>query len=170
MKRLMLWTVVLVLVSVNAAAQPFPGAVQVGEGWVPCSHPIAEAAGQGCVTAVASLPACETVSGVTVCDLSECVGMDIYKEGAKVLACIQWVEARRAPEPPPVYTFRVGATYAGMYPSFRMKVLSLTSDSQGREVVTCEWLSGNAGVFAMVNAPSAGDQRIHPAFWHLVKE
>lgn len=38
----------LLLVSTSLPQPPFNGAVQIDGGWVPCSHPIAIAAGQGC--------------------------------------------------------------------------------------------------------------------------
>lgn len=40
---------VVVLWATSAAAQPFPGAVLVNGGWVPCTHQIAIDAGLGCV-------------------------------------------------------------------------------------------------------------------------
>lgn len=43
--------------TVAAAQAPFPGAVLVNGGWVPCSHPIAIAAGVGCVATPATAPA-----------------------------------------------------------------------------------------------------------------
>jgi hypothetical protein len=52
----------MVMSCVGVAAQaPFPGAVLVDGGWVPCSHPLAVAAGLGCVqspgpTEVTGLP------------------------------------------------------------------------------------------------------------------
>lgn len=41
--------IVLVAWAAVAQAQPFPGAVLVNGGWVPCSHQIAIDAGLGCV-------------------------------------------------------------------------------------------------------------------------
>lgn len=43
--------VLVVVVGAAAAAQPFPGAVLVNGGWVPCTHQIAIDAGLGCVSA-----------------------------------------------------------------------------------------------------------------------
>lgn len=36
--------------AVVAAQAPFPGAVRIGDGWVPCTHPLAVQQGLGCVT------------------------------------------------------------------------------------------------------------------------
>lgn len=44
----MMMTVVMVGWAAVASAQPFPGAVRVGDGWVPCTHPVAIQAGLGC--------------------------------------------------------------------------------------------------------------------------
>lgn len=52
--------VLVVVVGAAAAAQPFPGAVLVNGGWVPCTHQIAIDAGLGCVAptpTVAGVPA-----------------------------------------------------------------------------------------------------------------
>lgn len=48
MRTLGVWPIVA-LWAVCAEAQPFPGAVLVGGGWVPCTHQAAISAGLGCV-------------------------------------------------------------------------------------------------------------------------
>lgn len=55
MRRLVL---ALVLLAAPAYAQaPFPGAVLVNGGWVPCTHPIAINAGLGCTATTPRVPA-----------------------------------------------------------------------------------------------------------------
>ena len=39
----------ILVASIASAQAPFPGAVLVNGGWVPCDHPVAIAAGVGCV-------------------------------------------------------------------------------------------------------------------------
>lgn len=47
--RARLIAVVVMLWASSATAQPFPGAVMVNGGWVPCTHQVAIDAGLGCV-------------------------------------------------------------------------------------------------------------------------
>jgi hypothetical protein len=44
------------LASTAFAQAPFPGGVNINGGWVPCDHPIAIAAGQGCVAGTPTVP------------------------------------------------------------------------------------------------------------------
>lgn len=48
--------IVMVAWAAVAQAQPFPGAVLVGGGWVPCSHQIAIDAGLGCGSVRVGVP------------------------------------------------------------------------------------------------------------------
>ncbi len=48
MKRLLVACAFSLFAAPAFAQAPFPGAVQVGGGWVPCSHPVAVQAGLGC--------------------------------------------------------------------------------------------------------------------------
>lgn len=48
MNKSLVGVVVMVGWATVAQAQPFPGAVRVGDGWVPCTHPVAIQAGVGC--------------------------------------------------------------------------------------------------------------------------
>lgn len=58
-----------VLMAASASAQaPFPGAVQVNGGWVPCDHPVAIAAGLGCA-AVPGMPAPATATNTVVSNI-----------------------------------------------------------------------------------------------------
>ena len=55
MKSRILLALAFVLAATAAFAQaPFPGAVLVNGGWVPCDHPVAITAGRGCVAAPGS--------------------------------------------------------------------------------------------------------------------
>jgi hypothetical protein len=67
MKLRTLLVVAFVLLAVSASAQaPFPGAVQVSGGWVPCDHPVAIAAGIGCVPAPGTTASAPTSPANTV--------------------------------------------------------------------------------------------------------
>lgn len=48
MHKMLTAAVVMMGWAAVAQAQPFPGAVRVGDGWVPCTHPVAIQAGLGC--------------------------------------------------------------------------------------------------------------------------
>ncbi|MFN8059339.1 MAG: hypothetical protein U0Q12_09240 [Vicinamibacterales bacterium] len=48
MHRLLLASALTLFASTAFAQAPFPGAVKVGDGWVPCSHPLAIQSGLGC--------------------------------------------------------------------------------------------------------------------------
>jgi hypothetical protein len=49
--RSLLAILFILIASVAYAQAPFPGGVKIGDGWVPCDHPLAIAAGLGCVPA-----------------------------------------------------------------------------------------------------------------------
>jgi hypothetical protein len=49
MRRVLMVVGLLAVAGPAWAQAPFPGAVRVGDGWVPCSHPLAIASGLGCV-------------------------------------------------------------------------------------------------------------------------
>ena len=67
--RILLTIGLLLLASAAYAQAPFPGGVKIGDGWVPCNHPLAIQAGLGCVQAAGqsassgavSTAACSTV-------------------------------------------------------------------------------------------------------------
>jgi len=62
MKSRILLALAFVLAATAAFAQaPFPGAVLVNGGWVPCDHPVAITAGRGCVAAPGSPATTPTV-------------------------------------------------------------------------------------------------------------
>jgi hypothetical protein len=111
------------LLLASALSQPpFPGAVQIDGGWVPCDHPIALAAGSGCPVAPTPPNACPKVIA------------DYYV----LLAC--------APRPPlPVnpwtkgtFSFEVGTLYGWTYPSSdRLLVIGVALDIDSlRRIVT----------------------------------
>jgi hypothetical protein len=54
--RMLLAIGLLLLASAAHAQAPFPGAVKIGDGWVPCDHPLAIQAGLGCVQAPGQPP------------------------------------------------------------------------------------------------------------------
>lgn len=58
MVKSLVLSLVLMLSAVSAvsAQSPFPGGVLINGGWVPCSHPIAIDAGQGCTGTHSSAP------------------------------------------------------------------------------------------------------------------
>ena len=156
--------VLVLLCAVPAAAQaPFPGAVRVGDGWVPCDHPIAIRAGLGCTAKVPTLStptrACVAVGAVSVCDYAvDCVPKaDPYKpaESARAAACAGlWTLEH--PEPPmTIVDFVPGRTYEAPY-GYRMKVLTTSATSAGDAAITCEWLLGNGGM-RPANGAGVGD-------------
>jgi len=73
--RILLAIGFLLLASAAYAQAPFPGAVKIGDGWVPCDHPLAIQAGLGCVTAPGQPPASGTgdigSGGTAVCQTTQ---------------------------------------------------------------------------------------------------
>jgi hypothetical protein len=142
--------VLLLLVAAPAAAQaPFPGAVNIDGGWVPCSHPIAIARGLGCTSTPAPQP---PPPAPTQLD-EDCQNLNPYAEPEKAAEC-----ARRPLPGASTPVFLVGHVYAYGYLTQKARVLGVTQDSQGVQVVTFEWLpeSQNDGVTAMRTPPSPG--------------
>jgi hypothetical protein len=136
--RIALAVIGLSLLASTASAQaPFPGAVQVDGGWVPCDHPIAIAAGRGCGTTPAQTP----TPAVDPCD----PWPNPYTDRARFLACL----ATR-PEPvagddtAPATTYQAGTRYWDGYPSRKMIVLAVALGIDGTPHVLAQWLTDGA--------------------------
>jgi len=111
------------------AQAPFPGAVHVNGGWVPCDHPIATTAGKSCGT--------PSPSPAVALGLIDCARVNAYSDPAAALSCV----LSRLPDPQaPLPIFQVGRRYSGPYPSQQMIVLGITRSIEGVEVVTFQWI------------------------------
>jgi hypothetical protein len=136
----------LLLASVVHAQAPFPGAVEVNGGWVPCDHPIAIRASNGCglQPTPPTPPPVPTVPTGATCPPA--TSFNPYTASpAEVLAC--------APRPllpfeatdGTRYGYVVGEVYGPrLYPTGeRVIVLSVVPDiNTPRRVVTVKWLRG----------------------------
>lgn len=119
--------------SSSAFAQvPFPNAVNVNGGWVPCSHPIAINAGYSCNTTTD----CLTFRTATVCSLTDCQGINPYAQDDLATACAHWTLRLYVPPPTPVY--RLGQTLQHAYPGLEAIVIGITKDLVNGEVLTLE--------------------------------
>ena len=138
---------VLSFIAASAHAQPapFPGAVNINGGWVPCSHPIALAAGRSC----AEVPATVTPTIPTAFISPQCNPYDVDQ-----LANAPECQTFRHPVAPPVTRlddFRVGNYYADPYGG-RVRVLMegvKTTASEKFWVLECVNVEGscrNVGV------------------------
>jgi hypothetical protein len=148
MKTLLLAAVLAIVPGLAHAQAPFPGAVNVDGGWVPCSHPIAIAAGRGCNTTPAPAPAPAPVP--TQMD-PDCRDLNPYLEPERAAAC-----AARPLPPGSVPTFLIGRTYALGSADVRCKVLGLSQDIDGVQVVTVRWLVGDGRIDAFRTPPTPG--------------
>jgi hypothetical protein len=131
----------------SAAAQaPFPGAVNIDGGWVPCSHKIAIDRGLGCYTTPAA------PEPPTQLD-ADCQSLNPYSDPEKAAEC-----ARRPIPGSSTPVFLIGHVYAHGYSSQKARVLGISQDTAGLQVVTFEWLpeSGNEGVTAQRTPPAPG--------------
>jgi hypothetical protein len=132
--------------SAHAQAGPFPGAVNIDGGWVPCSHRLAIDAGRGCVAPSPGVPPSTLPApddAALVCDPMP----NPYTEPEKVIAC-----NARPSAPDAVPTFLLGHVYAFGYGQVRARIVSLGTDADGTQVVTVRWLSDDAGA-ATSDAP-----------------
>lgn len=84
-------------------AAPFPGAVLVDGGWVPCSHPIAIERGLGCTATPQPPPPPQE---------DDCLNVNPYADPDRAARC-----AARPPKATPPVVFAVGKRYYYGYPS-----------------------------------------------------
>jgi hypothetical protein len=151
----------LVLAAALQSAAPFPGAVNIDGGWVPCSHPIAVSRGLGCSSSPAPVPVPAPVptpaAGAPDCDPRP----NPYLEPERAAACSAW-DAEHQPAPP-VPTYVVGAVYRDAYDVTRIRVLSVTTSLEGVPVVTGEVVKGAVGAVLAFRADA-------PAFWQQVQQ
>jgi hypothetical protein len=136
--------VAVVLFAAPAAAQgaPFPGAVNIDGGWVPCSHPIAVARGLGCTAptpAPVPVPAQSPTGEAPVCDPQP----NPYAEPHRAAACSAWDATHQTR--PPLPTFGVREVYRDHYDVFRVVVLGVTSSLEGVPVVVVQRVAPVAG-------------------------
>lgn len=121
-----------------AAAQssqaPFPGAVNINGGWIPCSHAIAIDAGKGCTASTPTDPQPPFPD-----EPAECIPWpNAYVEPTRAMLCSAARSHDASPSQP---RFRVGATYNDPYKLHRMTVLSITLATDAIEVITAQWLT-----------------------------
>jgi hypothetical protein len=124
----------LASVSTTFAQAPFPGAVQVDGGWVPCDHSIAIAAGKGCGVTTPNTPTIEPTPGTC----------PVYIANYYVLlTCVARPPLPVNPWTGGTFSFEVGQLYGWTYPSsHRLLVLSVTLDVDSlRRIVTGRRLS-----------------------------
>lgn len=136
----------LLLASIVHAQAPFPGAVQVNGGWVPCDHPIAISSGNGCGLEPQSAPPPPDPTVPTDATCPPVATFNPYTATpAEVLACqprplLPFVAADGTR-----YGYVVGEVYGPvLYPTGeRVVVLSVVNDvNTPRRVVTVKWLRG----------------------------
>lgn len=131
--RIGLHALCFVVVASAASAQPstdvppFPGAVLINGGWVPCSHQLAIDVGRGCGSTTptpAPAPDCENANGYTDPETATRCALSKYPTGL-----------------PSVPVYQVGREYEYVYPntSYRMVVIGLSRSLDGVEVVTFQW-------------------------------
>jgi hypothetical protein len=145
MCRSILFVVAALLVSAtNANAQaPFPGAVNIDGGWVPCSHPIAIARGLGCGSTPEPTPPPTP---------EECAHVNPYTQMELAKRC-----QNQPPAPLAEPTFQIGHVYAFAYRDVQAVVIGISRDIDDVQVVTYRWLSGaGSGVGAMRTPASPG--------------
>lgn len=112
--------------SAQSSPSPFPGAVLVNGGWVPCSHQLAIDARKGCDSNTPTptpVPDCDRVNG--------------YVDPPNATRCA----LNRNDIHPTVPVYQVGREYEYVYPntSYRMVVIGLSRSLDGVEVVTFQW-------------------------------
>jgi hypothetical protein len=114
----------LLLASVVHAQAPFPGAVNISGGWVPCDHPLAVAAGLGCETQTPKAPR------------SSCP--KVIESYYVLLTCAERPPLPINPWTKGTFTFEVGTLYESPYPSDeRLLVISVALDIDSlRRIVT----------------------------------
>jgi hypothetical protein len=113
--------------SAQSSNQPFPDAVMVNGGWVPCSHQIAIDAGKGCGSTTP-----------TPTPPPDCDNVNAYVDPANATRCAL---NRNDVIHPAVPVYQVGREYEYVYPntSYRMVVIGLSRSLDGVEVVTFQW-------------------------------
>ena len=145
------WWLLLMIVLASAcrsvpahaqAAAPFPGAVNIDGGWVPCSHPLAVAAGRGCP---GSTPAPSPPEARPSCDPRP----DPYSEPERTAACAAWARTHPDQAPrPAVPMFTAGGTIRDAYGT-RALVLALVRSFENGPVVVAQFVTPKPGaVFA----------------------
>jgi hypothetical protein len=133
----------VILASVAAAQSsnpPFPDAVNVNGGWVPCSHPIAINAGKGCgSTTPAPTPAPTPAAPPDGSNLPQaCIPLPSpYDEPERFTLCRAGTD-NAVPNRP---TFRVRTIYNDPYGRKRIIVLGIARSIEDTEVITAQWLT-----------------------------
>lgn len=128
---------VVLFASVVSAQAPFPGAVNISGGWIPCDHPIAIEAGLGCeAQAPPPRPACPKV-------------IESYYV---LLTCAERPPLPINPWSKGTFQFEVGTLYGWTYPSDeRLLVISIALDIDSlRRIVTGRRLKAGVPVGAPV--------------------
>jgi hypothetical protein len=122
------------------SVQPSPAFVCVNGGWLPPGHPG--------IPAPAAVP--------TQLD-PDCQNLDPYADGEKAAEC-----ARRPLPGASTPVFLIGHVYAYGYMTQQARVLGISQETKGVQVVTFEWLpeSLNDGVVAMHTPPSVGGRSV----------
>ena len=113
--RLALVFAFILVASIASAQAPFPGAVLVNGGWVPCDHPVAIAAGVGCV---ATTPGTTTTTTTTT---PEIVPSGIIVPGRVDTGT----------------RFELGKTYESPY-GFRVTIIGTVRKTEGAFVFVAE--------------------------------
>jgi hypothetical protein len=128
------------------AQAPFPGAVQVDGGWVPCDHPIALSAGKGCgvTQTTPAPPPPQQVPTDATCPPPATFN-PYTASPAEVLACLPRPLLPFEAADGTRYGYVVGEVYGPrLYPTGeRVLVLGVAPDvTTPRRVVTVKWLRG----------------------------
>jgi hypothetical protein len=133
----------LLLPSAALAQAPFPGAVLVNGGWVPCNHDLAIAAGQGCDQAPAPEP--PPAPPASTCP-------KIIPNYFVLMECAARPAQPVNPWTKGTFSFEVGTLYGWTYPSKeRLLVISVALDIDSlRRIVTGRRLSDGVPVGAPV--------------------
>jgi hypothetical protein len=119
----------------QSSIAPFPGAVNINGGWVPCSHQIAIDAGKGCGTTTPT-----PTPSANACD----PWPSPYTEPARFLACLATrPEPSTEDDAAPVTVYHVGQRYHDGYPSRVMIVLAVALGVDGTPHVLAQWLTPN---------------------------
>lgn len=114
----------LLLASSTYAQAPFPGAVNIAGGWVPCNHPLAVEAGLGCETQAPKPPRPECPK--------------VISSYYVLLECAERPPLPVNPWTKGTFQFEVGTLYGWAYPSDeRLLVISIALDIDSlRRIVT----------------------------------
>jgi hypothetical protein len=129
----------LLLASTAHAQAPFPGAVQVNGGWVPCNHDLAINAGLGCTEAPAPAPEPTTPPGCPE-------PFNPYGMPDEVLARCLPKPTLTNPWTKQPFAFQIGEVYRDAYGKERVMVIGVATDIGSlRRVITVRFIRTHDG-------------------------